>query len=236
MIQWNRLDMDEIFCVFTEKGKRRKPFPRRRQLYFLRILMMGTTLWRPVMQKPCQGITDQLRLKRGGRTIEIRIAKGTFVKDMPCLSTFKMLDGMIGLLPLLVSYLLIYFYFKGTFLVVGLHSNWDSLNARGKSSYQSKDWSYFDKKNKNIEFFYLIAGYAAYYCSGECPFPMAEHLNATNHAVIQALVHSMNPALVPPPCCVPTKYSSLSLLYTDSSDKIVLKNYNEMVVDSCGCS
>ncbi|CAL8109742.1 unnamed protein product [Orchesella dallaii] len=79
-------------------------------------------------------------------------------------------------------------------------------------------------------------GYAAHYCSGECPFPMAEHLNATNHAVIQALVHSMNPALVPPPCCVPTKYSSLSLLYTDSSDKIVLKNYNEMVVDSCGCS
>lgn len=65
---------------------------------------------------------------------------------------------------------------------------------------------------------------------------MADHLNATNHAVIQALVNSMNPQLVPPPCCVPTKYSSLSLLYTDSSDKIVLKNYNEMVVDSCGCS
>ncbi|ODM95901.1 Protein decapentaplegic [Orchesella cincta] len=79
-------------------------------------------------------------------------------------------------------------------------------------------------------------GYQAFFCSGECPFPMAEHLNATNHAVIQALINSMNPALVPPPCCVPNKYSSLSLLYTDSSDRIVLKNYNEMVVDSCGCN
>ncbi|CAG7729894.1 unnamed protein product [Allacma fusca] len=79
-------------------------------------------------------------------------------------------------------------------------------------------------------------GYHAFHCTGECPFPMAEHLNATNHAVIQALVNSMNPQMVPPPCCVPTKYSSLSLLYTDSSDKIVLKNYNEMVVDACGCS
>ena len=65
---------------------------------------------------------------------------------------------------------------------------------------------------------------------------MAEHLNATNHAVIQALVNSMNPRLVDGPCCVPNKYSSLSLLYTDSSDRIVLKNYNEMIVDSCGCN
>jgi len=80
-----------------------------------------------------------------------------------------------------------------------------------------------------------FAGYKAFFCGGECPFPMANHLNATNHAVIQALVHSMK-GTVPAPCCVPNKYSSLSLLYTDSSDKIVLKNYNEMVVDSCGCS
>lgn len=78
------------------------------------------------------------------------------------------------------------------------------------------------------------AGYQAFYCSGECPFPMAEHLNATNHAVIQALVHSQNPFLVPSPCCVPNKYSSLSLLYTDTNDRIILKNYNEMVVLGCG--
>ncbi|XP_021955342.1 protein decapentaplegic [Folsomia candida] len=79
-------------------------------------------------------------------------------------------------------------------------------------------------------------GYQAFYCSGECPFPLAEHLNATNHAVIQALVNSMSPGRVPPPCCVPKRYSSLSLLYTDSSDRIVLKHYKEMIVESCGCS
>ncbi|KPP78301.1 bone morphogenetic protein 5-like [Scleropages formosus] len=44
------------------------------------------------------------------------------------------------------------------------------------SSFFPKDW--------------IIApeGYAAFYCDGECSFPLNAHMNATNHAIVQTLV------------------------------------------------
>lgn len=78
-------------------------------------------------------------------------------------------------------------------------------------------------------------GYQAYYCHGECPFPLADHLNSTNHAIVQTLVNSVNPSLVPKACCVPTELSPISMLYLDELDKVVLKNYQDMVVEGCGC-
>ena len=39
--------------------------------------------------------------------------------------------------------------------------------------------------------------YDAHFCHGECPFPLADHLNATNHAIVQTLVNSVNPSAVP---------------------------------------
>ena len=79
------------------------------------------------------------------------------------------------------------------------------------------------------------AGYQAFYCSGECPYYMPDYLNATNHAVVQALVHSIDPSLVPRPCCVPTRMRPISMLYIDGDDKVVIKNYQNMVVEACGC-
>lgn len=83
------------------------------------------------------------------------------------------------------------------------------------------------------------AGYQAYYCGGECPYFMPEHLNASNHAVIQALVHSINSRSmsqrVPRPCCVPTEMRPISILYVDGDDKVVIKNYQDMIVEACGC-
>lgn len=78
-------------------------------------------------------------------------------------------------------------------------------------------------------------GYDAYYCHGECNFPLAEHLNTTNHAIVQTLVNSMNPSQVPKACCVPTQLSAMSMLYLDDDNKVVLKNYREMAVVGCGC-
>ncbi|GAB6027765.1 Bone morphoproteintic protein 4 [Chamberlinius hualienensis] len=78
-------------------------------------------------------------------------------------------------------------------------------------------------------------GYQAYYCDGECKFPLPDHLNATNHAIVQTLVHSVNPSSVPKACCVPTQLSAVSMLYLDEYDKVVLKNYQDMVVEGCGC-
>ena len=78
-------------------------------------------------------------------------------------------------------------------------------------------------------------GYHAYFCHGECPFPMADHLNSTNHAIVQTLVNSVNPSAVPRACCVPTDLSPISMLYLDEQEKVVLKNYKDMVVEGCGC-
>uniref|UniRef100_A0A3B4VNE7 Bone morphogenetic protein 5 n=1 Tax=Seriola dumerili TaxID=41447 RepID=A0A3B4VNE7_SERDU len=41
-------------------------------------------------------------------------------------------------------------------------------------------------------------GYAAFYCDGECSFPLNAHMNATNHAIVQTLV-KLHFILDPPP-------------------------------------
>jgi len=78
-------------------------------------------------------------------------------------------------------------------------------------------------------------GYSAFYCHGECSFPLNTHMNATNHAIVQTLVHLMDPFSVPKPCCAPTKLSGISVLYFDESSNVILKKYRNMVVKSCGC-
>uniref|UniRef100_A0A8C2NRY7 Bone morphogenetic protein 2 n=1 Tax=Capra hircus TaxID=9925 RepID=A0A8C2NRY7_CAPHI len=70
-------------------------------------------------------------------------------------------------------------------------------------------------------------GYHAFYCHGECPFPLADHLNSTNHAIVQTLVNSVN-SKIPKACCVPTELSAISMLYLDENEKVVLKNYQDM--------
>lgn len=78
-------------------------------------------------------------------------------------------------------------------------------------------------------------GYMANYCHGECPFPLSESLNGTNHAILQTLVHSLDPRGTPQPCCVPIRLSPISMLYYDNNDNVVLRHYQDMVVDECGC-
>ena len=78
-------------------------------------------------------------------------------------------------------------------------------------------------------------GYQAFYCKGNCPFPLPEHLNNTNHAIVQTLVHSVQGDAVPRACCVPTSLSTISILYMAQNDKVVLKNYEDMTVEGCGC-
>ncbi|XP_037095766.1 protein DVR-1 [Syngnathus acus] len=78
-------------------------------------------------------------------------------------------------------------------------------------------------------------GYMANYCHGECPFPLSDSLNSTNHAILQTLVHSLDPGSTPQPCCVPVRFSPISMLYYDNNDNVVLRHYQDMVVDECGC-
>uniref|UniRef100_A0A8D2Q2F4 Growth differentiation factor 7 n=1 Tax=Varanus komodoensis TaxID=61221 RepID=A0A8D2Q2F4_VARKO len=77
--------------------------------------------------------------------------------------------------------------------------------------------------------------YEAYHCDGVCDFPLRSHLEPTNHAIIQTLMNSMDPESTPPSCCVPSKLSPISILYIDSGNNVVYKQYEDMVVETCGC-
>ncbi|XP_015789235.1 bone morphogenetic protein 7 [Tetranychus urticae] len=78
-------------------------------------------------------------------------------------------------------------------------------------------------------------GYAAFFCDGECSFPLTAQMNATNHAIVQTLVHTMEPNKVPKANCAPTKLTSIMVLYFDDNSNVILKKYRNMVVKSCGC-
>ncbi|KAM6104981.1 LOW QUALITY PROTEIN: bone morphogenetic protein 2-like [Pterocles gutturalis] len=80
------------------------------------------------------------------------------------------------------------------------------------------------------------SGYNAFYCRGSCLFPLGESLNATNHATVQSIVHTLKLSQdVTTPCCVPDELKSLNLLYFDDKENVVLKNYKDMVATRCGC-
>uniref|UniRef100_A0A8C8YV78 Growth differentiation factor 7 n=1 Tax=Prolemur simus TaxID=1328070 RepID=A0A8C8YV78_PROSS len=77
--------------------------------------------------------------------------------------------------------------------------------------------------------------YEAYHCEGVCDFPLRSHLEPTNHAIIQTLLNSMAPDAAPASCCVPARLSPISILYIDAANNVVYKQYEDMVVEACGC-
>ncbi|KAL8186793.1 UNVERIFIED_CONTAM: hypothetical protein K2H54_011568 [Gekko kuhli] len=76
----------------------------------------------------------------------------------------------------------------------------------------------------------------AYYCAGSCKFPMPKIVRPSNHATIQGIVKAVGiiPG-IPEPACVPDAMNSMSILFRDRSDNLVLKVYPNMSVDSCAC-
>ncbi|XP_007538899.1 growth/differentiation factor 3 [Erinaceus europaeus] len=77
-------------------------------------------------------------------------------------------------------------------------------------------------------------GFMANFCHGECPFSLTTSLNSSNYAFMQALMHAVDPQ-VPQAVCIPTKLSPISMLYQDNNDNVILRHYENMVVDECGC-
>lgn len=60
-------------------------------------------------------------------------------------------------------------------------------------------------------------------------------MNATNHAIVQTLVHLMKPLHVPKPCCAPNKMGQQAVLFFLEDNNVILKKYKNMIVKSCGC-
>ncbi|XP_059405050.1 southpaw [Carassius carassius] len=76
--------------------------------------------------------------------------------------------------------------------------------------------------------------YNGYRCEGECPSPLDESFNPTNHAYMQSLLKLYHPERVTCPSCVPTRLSSLSMLYYEG-DGLVMRHHEDMIVEECGC-
>ncbi|XP_036345608.1 protein screw-like isoform X1 [Rhagoletis pomonella] len=100
-----------------------------------------------------------------------------------------------------------------------------------------------ERRNFTLDFKYLgmeksvIAPktFEAYFCLGECNFPLGTPMNnATNHAIVQTLMHLKRPNL-PKPCCVPIKLASISILYSVNEDSVNLMRFSQIVAKECGC-
>ncbi|XP_041087924.1 nodal homolog 2-A-like [Polyodon spathula] len=76
--------------------------------------------------------------------------------------------------------------------------------------------------------------YNAFRCEGDCPSPVDESFQPTNHAYMQSLLKLYQPSRVPCPSCVPTKLSPQSMLYYENGE-VVLRHHEDMIVEECGC-
>lgn len=74
-----------------------------------------------------------------------------------------------------------------------------------------------------------------HYCDGRCPGTLDQVSNPTNHAIMQNILHHRLGKKVPAATCVPTELHSMSLLYYDVDNTIVLRDVPGMVASNCGC-
>lgn len=94
---------------------------------------------------------------------------------------------------------------------------------------------YVDFQNIGLSSIIAPPGYSAYQCKGVCESPLSQDQWPTNHATIQAIMHKVGLVKgVEKPCCVPIKLQSISILFLDK-ESVVLKNYEDMVAERCGC-
>lgn len=83
------------------------------------------------------------------------------------------------------------------------------------------------------------AGYYGNYCEGSCPAYMAGvpgSASSFHTAVVnQYRMRGMTPGSFNS-CCIPTKLSTISMLYFDDDYNIVKRDVPNMIVEECGCA
>lgn len=78
------------------------------------------------------------------------------------------------------------------------------------------------------------AGFKAYQCKGKCS--LTERKKFPNRSPLMALLgEKKGIKTAGESCCVPTKLGSISLLFMDKNEKVVLRNIDDVVVEECGC-
>lgn len=126
----------------------------------------------------------------------------------------------------------------------------ENLDVEGREKRATRDACHledFAVNFHNIDLVYVLAPYEynAHKCVGSCSHSVLRYQGsiATNHAKIMAsavAIRNFDP-LTPfhhqptEPCCVPTKYDSLSLLILDDINELNYAIYPTMSVSACGC-
>lgn len=95
-------------------------------------------------------------------------------------------------------------------------------------------WVYVQFKKLKWNWIIAPSGYSANYCEGICSSVLDMHVEPTNHAILQNILHRMD-SRIPSPSCAPTKLHGISVLYKTSDRSIALTEYGGMVVSTCGC-
>ena len=105
-----------------------------------------------------------------------------------------------------------------------------------RSSFNRCQRRWYYVQFSKLKWNWIIAprGYNANYCKGSCPRVLDMHLQPTNHAILQNILHRMDNR-IPSPSCVPTKLHSISVIYRTSDKSVALTVYAGMVVSTCGC-
>ncbi|MGH0144276.1 UNVERIFIED_CONTAM: hypothetical protein FKN15_002532 [Acipenser sinensis] len=82
-------------------------------------------------------------------------------------------------------------------------------------------------------------GYYGNYCEGSCPAYMAGvpgSVSSFHTAVVnQYRMRGLSPGSMNS-CCIPTKLSTMSMLYFDDEYNIVKRDVPNMIVEECGCA
>ena len=80
--------------------------------------------------------------------------------------------------------------------------------------------------------------YTTHQCAGTCPHRYIDSLAINDLAVIRSKLHNLNSSVHPAPCCVPTKLSNLTILYSTEADSptLEIKVLSDFVVDECKCA
>ncbi|XP_061906435.1 inhibin beta B chain-like [Entelurus aequoreus] len=83
------------------------------------------------------------------------------------------------------------------------------------------------------------SGYFGNYCEGNCPAYMAgvpSSASSFHTAVVnQYRMRGMSPGSMNS-CCIPTRLSTMSMLYFDDEYNIVKRDVPNMIVEECGCA
>lgn len=76
-------------------------------------------------------------------------------------------------------------------------------------------------------------GYEGHYCAGSCP---RWYKTANTFTTIKSILHSNNPDIIPPPCCVATELSPLTILHLNQENEWQFSEHKDMKVGDCRCA